>query len=127
MAAYGLYLIDNGENQFLWLGRDAVPALIQDVFGTTDKNLVKQGKTTLPVLDGVAFNEQVRAIVEEYRDFKAKGAGSITVPEFYVVREDGEPALRSWAEGMTFVEDKADQGQSLQQFLGVMREKVSVQ
>src|SRR5271170_3798585 len=42
--AHGLYLIDDGQVQFLWVGRDAVPELVQDVFGLSSIELVKAGK-----------------------------------------------------------------------------------
>src|SRR5579862_8468418 len=42
--SHGLYLIDDGQVQFLWIGRDAVPQLIQDVFGMSSIDLVKAGK-----------------------------------------------------------------------------------
>jgi protein transport protein SEC24 len=77
---YGLYLIDDGVNQFLWIGRDAVPALLLDVFGHEDRNMIKQGKTSLPILDS-DFNERVRAVVEKSKDHLAKGVGSILVPQ----------------------------------------------
>jgi len=41
---HGLYLIDDGQVQFLWVGRDAVPELVQDVFGLSSIDLVKAGK-----------------------------------------------------------------------------------
>ena len=41
---FGLYLMDDGQTQFLWLGRDAVPQLIQDVFGLSTSDQVKAGK-----------------------------------------------------------------------------------
>ncbi|KAJ9626463.1 COPII subunit [Taxawa tesnikishii (nom. ined.)] len=122
LVPYGLYLIDDGQTQFLWLGRDAVPALINDVFGTDDKNALKQGKTSLPVLDS-EMNERVRAVVEKSRDHKAKGCGSIVVPPLYLVREDGEPSLRLWAQTL-LVEDRADQGVSGAQWVGMLREKL---
>lgn len=122
LVPYGLYLIDDGQTQFLWLGRDAVPALINDVFGTEDKNQLKQGKTSLPVLEG-EFNERVRAVVEKSRDHRGKGCGSIVVPPLYLIREDGEPSLRLWAQTL-MVEDRADQGVSGAQWMGMLREKV---
>jgi len=122
LIPYGLYLLDDGQTQFLWVGRDAVPQLISDVFGLQEKTGLKQGKTTLPVLDN-EFNERVRAVVEKSRDHASKGVGSIVVPSLYVIREDGEPSLKLWA--MTLlVEDRADQSQSLGQWMGMMREKV---
>lgn len=122
IVPYGLYLLDDGVNQFLWVGRDAVPALLNDVFGIEDRTQVKQGKTTLPRLDN-DFSERLNAVMEKSRDHKAKGVGSITVPTLYVVKEDGDPSLKLWAQTL-LVEDRADQGVSLQQWLGMLREKV---
>ena len=123
LIPYGLYLIDDGQTQFLWVGRDAVPQLLNDVFGITDKTQVKLGKTTLPILEN-EFSERVRAVIEKSRDHRSLDVGSIIVPHLYVVREDGEPGLRLWAQTM-LVEDRADQGASLKQWLGTLREKVS--
>jgi len=116
---YGLYLIDDGEVQFLWVGRDAVPQLISDVFGLPDLSHVQVGKTTLPVLEN-EFSQRVNAVIAKSRD----RLGSITWPHMYVVREDGEPSLRLWALSQ-LVEDRTDQQQSYQQFLQVLREKVN--
>lgn len=123
LAPYGLYLIDDGQTQFLWVGREAVPQLIEDVFDVPDRTQLKVGKQTLPVLEN-DFNERVRAVSEKSRNHKSRGVGSIIVPHLYVVREDGEPGMRLWAQTM-LVEDRADQGVSLKQWLGMMREKVS--
>lgn len=43
-----------------WIGRDAVPALLADVFGVEDRTQLKQGKASLPVLDN-EYSERVRA------------------------------------------------------------------
>ncbi|KAK3062526.1 COPII subunit [Coniosporium uncinatum] len=123
IVPYGLYLIDDGQTQFLWVGRDAVPALLLDVFGVEDKAQLKQGKTSMPVLES-EFNERVRAVVDKSKDHRAKGVGSIVSPPMYLVREDGEPSLKLWAQTL-LVEDRADQGVSLQQWMGMLREKVS--
>lgn len=122
LVPYGLYLIDDGQTQFLWVGRDTVPQLLLDVFGMGDRNQLRVGKQFLPELDN-DFNERVRAVIQKSKDYKAKGAGSIIYPQLYVVKEDGEPGLRLWAQTM-LVEDRADQGVSLQQWMGSLREKV---
>lgn len=122
LVPHGLYLIDDGQTQFLWVGRDVVPQLVEDVFGVPDKLHVKVGKVTLPILEN-DFNERIRAVIEKSRDYRSRGVGSIVVPHLYVVREDGEPGIRLWAQTM-LIEDKADQGPSLKQWLGTMREKV---
>lgn len=124
LVPFGLYLIDDGQTQFLWVGRDAVPQLLEDVFAVPDKSQLKVGKQTVPVLEN-DFNERIRAVIEKSRDHRGKGVGSIIVPHLYVVREDGEPGMRLWATTM-LVEDRADQGVSLKQWLGMMSEKVSL-
>jgi protein transport protein SEC24 len=80
------------------------------------------GKSTLPEVEN-EYNQRIRAVIEKSRDHKAKGAGSIIVPHLYVVREDGEPGLRLWAQTM-LVEDRADQSVSLEQWMTTLREKV---
>ena len=44
LKTHGLYLIDDGQVQLLWIGRDAVPELVQDVFGLSSLEYVKAGK-----------------------------------------------------------------------------------
>jgi protein transport protein SEC24 len=122
LVPYGLYLIDDGQTQFIWVGRDAVPQLIADVFGVEDRTQLQVGKGRIPELDG-DFNERVRAVVQKSRDHKSLGVGSITVPHLYIVREDGEPSLKLWAQTL-LVEDRADQGVSAAQWMGILREKV---
>ncbi|KAI5300646.1 COPII subunit [Ascosphaera atra] len=122
LVPFGLYLIDDGQHQFLWVGRDAVPQLLLDVFGVADKSQLRVGKQFLPELDN-DFNERVRAVITKSADKLSRGVGSIVMPQLHVVKEDGEPGLRLWAQSL-LVEDRADQGVSLPQFLGYLREKV---
>ena len=55
-----------------WIGRDAVPALLNDVFGVEDRTQLKQGKASLPLLDN-EYSERVRA-------------GELTLLMIYTVR-----------------------------------------
>jgi protein transport protein SEC24 len=121
-APYGLYLIDDGQTQFLWVGRDAVPQLLADVFGVEDRTQLQVGKGRVPELEN-DFNERIRAVVQKSRDHRSLQVGSITVPHLYVVREDGEPSLKLWAQTL-LVEDRAEQSVSAAQWLGTLREKV---
>lgn len=123
LTPYGLYLIDDTQTQFLWIGAQAVPQLIQDVFGLEGVEHLKVGKTTLPILEGSEMNKRVRSVVEKSRDHKSKRVGCITRPHLYIVRSDGEPSLRLWASTM-LVEDRADMSVGLQQFMSGLREKV---
>ncbi|KAH7029407.1 protein transport protein SEC24 [Microdochium trichocladiopsis] len=121
-VSYGLYLIDDGQTQFLWVGRDAVPQLLEDVFGVADRTQIRVGKGTIPELDN-DFNERVRAVIQKSKDHLSRGVGSIIVPHLYIIREDGEPSLKLWAQTL-LVEDRADQGMSFGQWMGSLREKV---
>lgn len=124
LLLHGLYLIDDGQTQFLWVGGQAVPALVQDVFGVPGIEHVKVGKTAMPVVEDSDMNERVRNVIEKCRDKRGRNVGSIVVPNLYVVRGDGEPSLRVWA-GTMLIEDRSDGGMSMQQWLGMLREKVS--
>lgn len=64
------------------------------------------------------------AVVEKSRDHKSKGVGSITLPTLYIIKEDGDPSLKLWAQTL-LVEDRADQGESIVQWISKLREKVS--
>ena len=46
-------------------------------------------------------------------------------PHLYLVREDGEPALRLWALS-ALIHDRADQAPSYQQYVNMLRDKVRV-
>jgi protein transport protein SEC24 len=95
---------------------------LADVFGVEDRTQLKQGKASLPVLDN-EYSERVRAVVEKSRDHKSKGVGSIILPTLYIIKEDGDPSLKLWAQTL-LVEDRADQGESIVQWISKLREKV---
>ncbi|TQS35598.1 hypothetical protein Golomagni_03976 [Golovinomyces magnicellulatus] len=122
LVSYGLYLIDDGQTQFLWVGRDAVPQLLADVFDVADRAQLKVGKSSLPELDN-DFSERLRAVIQKSRDYRSKNVGSIILPHLYIIREDGDPNLKLWAQTL-LVEDRTDQGVSFQQWMGMLREKV---
>lgn len=41
---HGLFLIEDGQTMFLWVGRDAVPQLIMDVFDLPTYEQLRGGK-----------------------------------------------------------------------------------
>jgi protein transport protein SEC24 len=44
LERHGLFLMEDGLSIFLWLGRDAVPQLVQDVFGLPAVDALRSGK-----------------------------------------------------------------------------------
>lgn len=132
LERHGLHLIEDGQNIFLWVGRDAVPQLIQDVFDLPSISELRGGKATLPVLDN-SFSQRVNAIVGKVRESR-RGPYclffghliSIHVlkisldPHLYICKEDGEPSLRMWALS-ALIEDRQEPAPSYNQFLQTIK------
>ncbi|KAH3667281.1 hypothetical protein OGAPHI_002930 [Ogataea philodendri] len=127
---YGLYLINNTSELFLYIGGDAVPQLVNDVFGVESMNEVPIGKAELPELDN-EFNSRVRNIINKVREKD----GSIEYLNLYIVRgpsmnenlmntnRDVIP-LRMWSMS-ELVEDRVSASVSYKEYLTQLREKIS--
>ncbi|KAJ7897647.1 protein transporter SEC24 [Mycena olivaceomarginata] len=103
--AHGLYLIDDGQIIYLVVARDAVPRLINDVFGVEDYRALQGGKIALPEVD-TAISQQIRSIIGKIRERK----GCIHYPSVCVVKDDasfGSPDVRS-AAAQTLIHDRVD-------------------
>jgi hypothetical protein len=72
----------------------------------------------LPVLEN-DFSPRVNAVVQKARQ-RHRG---LYYQHVYVVKEDGEPALRFWALSC-LIQDRADSLPGYQQFIQQLREKV---
>ena len=46
LERHGLFLIEDGQTIFLWVGRDAVPQLILDVFNLPGYEVLRGGKVS---------------------------------------------------------------------------------
>jgi protein transport protein SEC24 len=119
LERHGLFLIEDSQNIFLWVGHEAVPRLIQDVFDLPSYTDLVGGKYTLPQLDN-PFNQRVNAIVAKTRELRR----GVYRPHLYVVKGDAEPALRSWALSL-LIEDRMDGMGSYAQYLTTVKNKVS--
>ncbi len=118
LERHGLFLIEDGQNIFLWVGHEAVPRLVQDVFDLPSYGDLTGGKYTLPILDN-PFNQRVNAIVAKTRELRR----GVYRPHLYVVKSDAEPALRSWALSL-LIEDRMDHMSSYAQYLTTVKNKV---
>ncbi|ETW78005.1 hypothetical protein HETIRDRAFT_388085 [Heterobasidion irregulare TC 32-1] len=119
LERHGLFLIEDGQTIFLWVGRDAVPQLIADVFNLPSYEVLRGGKITLPLLDN-PFSQRVNAVIQKTREMRR----GVYHPHLYVVKEDGEPPLRLWALS-ALIQDRADVLPSYQQFIGQLKDKVN--
>ncbi|GJN89405.1 hypothetical protein Rhopal_002385-T1 [Rhodotorula paludigena] len=119
LERHGLFLLENGQDIFLWVGRDAVNQLILDVFDLPSYADLRSGKGTLPILEN-PFSQRVNAIIGKVRE-QRRGP---YYPNLYIVKEDGEQALRQWALSC-LIEDRLDAQPSYQQFLGKLKDSVN--
>lgn len=131
---YGLYLIDNGSELFLWVSGDVVPGLVQDLFGTDNLYALQTGKTELPEFsfEESEFNYKVRQIIGKIREQK----DSILWKSLYIIigGSSNEPiemtqqrdlmALRLWALSC-LVEDKSQFEQGYREFLTTLKTKIT--
>ncbi|CDK27372.1 unnamed protein product [Kuraishia capsulata CBS 1993] len=128
---YGLYLVCNTSELFLWVGGDAVPQLVNDLFGFEDISEIPIGKVDLPELDS-DFNVRVRNIIGKIREHY----DTIVYQNLYIIRgpssnENAYAAtanrevipLRMWCMS-GLVEDRSNGSNSYREYLGQLREKV---
>jgi hypothetical protein len=77
-------------------------------------------KATLPVLDN-PFSQRVNAIIGKVREMRRGPYW----PNLYIVKEDGDAAMRMWALSM-LIEDRAEPLPSYNQWLSIIKDKVRV-
>lgn len=120
LSRSGLFMLEDTQNIFLWIGRDAVPQLCMDMFGVETYESIRGGKTSLPVLDS-DFNQRVNLIMTRTREMRR----TPYFPQLYVVKEDGDQALRLWFLSH-LIEDRAEPIMSYYQYLGHLKDRVSL-
>ncbi|KAG1053598.1 hypothetical protein G6F43_004342 [Rhizopus delemar] len=119
LEAHGCYLLENGQNMYIWVGRNVVPQLCVDLFNVKSYEGLKGGKITLPVLN-TPLNRKVNTLIGKVREKRRGGY----FPTLYLVKEDGDPYLRLWFLGH-LIEDRTDNIMSYQQFLQHIKDRVS--
>lgn len=122
LVPHGLYLINDGQTIFIWIGRDVVPQLCLDAFGCESLGSAPVGKAEFPEPESPsALNERIRNVIRALRGDKKDAT---TWQNIYFVREDGDAAMRLWAS--TFlVEDRTENIPSYYQSLTNLRQKVN--
>ncbi|KAJ3118535.1 COPII subunit [Phlyctochytrium bullatum] len=118
LERHGLFLLDNGTEIFIWVGRNIAPELCQMVFDKPSYDVIPVGKVILPTLKNEA-SQRIANIINRIKHYRLL---TMTLyPHVYVVKEDGDPSLRMWF--LThLIEDRIESGHSYTQFLQVVRE-----
>lgn len=131
---YGLYLIHNTTELFLWVGGEAVDALLNDAFGIHDISQLPVGKSEIPVVKGSELNARIRNIISTVRS--NMDDNSVIHPTLYIVRgpSSSEPrtnssnreltSLRLWVMS-NMVEDNILNTESYREFLQTAKGKVN--
>jgi protein transport protein SEC24 len=132
LERYGAYLLENGQDMILWLGKDCVPQLCMDLLGAPNIDAVKTGMVSdLPALSN-PFSARVVKLIAHIRESR-RGADYISL---YVVKEEGDQGLRAMFLSQ-LIEDRllaapnvagmhqesANAGMSYYQWLGFVRAK----
>ncbi|KAI7891079.1 Sec23/Sec24 trunk domain-containing protein [Mucor mucedo] len=90
---HGCYLVENGHRILIWIGREAVPQLCEDLLNVSRVQDVRSGQVaSLPELQN-AFSERVHRIISKLR---TESRHSNFYPSLYVVKEEGDVMLRHW-------------------------------
>ncbi|KAH8556251.1 hypothetical protein BGW37DRAFT_417351 [Umbelopsis sp. PMI_123] len=119
LEPHGCYLLENGQNLYIWVGRGVVPQLCLDLFDVKSYEGLRGGKITLPSLEN-PFNQKVNMIIGKIREMRRGNY----YPQLYLVKEDGEPALRLWFLSH-LIEDRTDNVLSYPQLLQHLKDRVS--
>lgn len=131
---FGLYLIDNATELFLWVSGGVVPGLVADLFGTELLWEISTGKTELPEFseEESEFNYRVRQIVNSVRNQKDMVqwknlyvvVGAAQDEPMEISQQRGLVALRLWANSC-LVEDKTDKSSTYRDFLASLKTQVA--
>jgi len=89
-----------------------------DMFCCADRICSFTLKGTIPLLDN-DFSQRVNAIISKTREMRR----GVYRPYLFIIKEDGEPPLRSWALS-ALIQDRHDSAPSYAQFLSQLKDKV---
>lgn len=90
LERYGAYLLENGQDMFLWLGKDVVPQLCMDLLGAPNIEAVKTGLVTdLPALSNPLSARVIKLIAHILSS--RRGSEYLAL---HVVKEEGDQGLR---------------------------------
>ncbi|CAB5132532.1 hypothetical protein RhiirA5_364598 [Rhizophagus irregularis] len=119
LERHGAYLLEDGQNIFIWIGRQVSPQLCIDLLDVRSYEEIRAGKVSLPQLDN-AFSQRVNAIIGKTREMRR----GVYYPHLYIVKEDGDPSLRLWFLSH-IIEDRTDTVKSYHQWLAHLKDKVN--
>ncbi|PVU85419.1 hypothetical protein BB559_003544 [Furculomyces boomerangus] len=128
LSYQGVFLLYDGHNIFLWLGRDANPELVHSLLGVDVNRSVPSGVISLPVLTSEEDGPNSPHILNKYVNQLVTALGIQTrglwSPITYICKENGEPLLKTWMH-QRLVLDRDPSLPSYQEFIGESRDKIN--
>jgi protein transport protein SEC24 len=116
----GLYMLENGLEIFIWVGRNVPAHVISALFGVESAAQINSGKSILPKLENDS-SVRLHNLIQNTRNLRIRTA--TCYPHLYIVREDGDPNMRMWFLSH-LIEDRLDTNHSYPQFLAAVRDKI---
>ncbi|KAJ1821358.1 COPII subunit [Coemansia sp. RSA 2598] len=128
LSPYGVFLLHTGFDSFLWIGREASPALCKSLLDAQDARMIPSGIITFPDLSngadapvqGFELNFQVNGILRRLNQL----CHNLWSPSMYICKEDGDPMVRMFM-AQWLAEDMDTSAPSYQQFLNQLRDKIN--
>ncbi|KAI9502982.1 hypothetical protein BX070DRAFT_225987 [Coemansia spiralis] len=128
LSPYGMYLLHDGHDIFLWIGREVNPALSQSLFNVHDVRTIPSGGINIPDFSsgsdkpakGLELNFQVNNIIRRLNDL----CHNLWAPVIYVCKEDSDTHLRLML-SQRLLDDMVPGAPSYQQFLNQLRDKIN--
>ncbi|KAI8910255.1 Sec23/Sec24 trunk domain-containing protein, partial [Gorgonomyces haynaldii] len=115
-----LFLLDNGSEIFIWIGRNVSPQIMTQLFGVETVAQLPAAKITLPRLENelsLRFNNLIQ-------DIRTRRLKMMTLyPHLYVIRDEMDLNVRSWFLSH-LIEDRTESALSYPQFLATVRDKM---
>lgn len=91
LEVHGCYMLENGQDIYIWIGKQAVPQLCKDLLGADSIQEVKSGQVPMLPVTKSPISERVNNIIQHLQSER-----QVTYyPSIFIVKEDGDPMLRS--------------------------------
>lgn len=115
LESSGIYLLENGQEMYIWVGKNVSPTLMSDIFGVTSLDTVDTQGLFLPTLENET-SQKIHAIIQYVRE---------SHPTFQPLRiiKAGEPRESKFLNSY-FVEDRTKSVHSYYEFLVNLHQRV---